>query len=1250
MQFVKDGPDLPDSLLHEHEDGRIVFFCGAGISYPAGLPGFRRLVELIYTELPTTPTELEAKALEQERFDAAVDLLEHRFPGGRFAVRGALAAVLKPKLRLLRATSTHKALLTLARDRKKNARLITTNFDRIFETVMRDPKLRMRTYQAPLVPIPKDSRWNGLVYLHGLLPRAVTEYDLNQLVVSSGDFGRAYLTERWAARFVGELFRRYIVCFVGYSIGDPVLRYMMDALAADRVLGEKTLPAYAFADYTEGNEEDVENLWRAKHVTPILYRVKSPAHDHSNLHLTLEEWANTHRDGVNGKEQIVIRHALAKPSGSTSQDDYVGRLLWALSDSRGLPAKRFAELDPLPSLDWLTPMWARRFRHGDLIRFGVSPNLEIDGKLEFSLLFRPSPYTLSPSMSLLGSAGYPGKWDDVMWHIARWLVRHLNDPTLVLWFAARGGQLHPQLDQLVRNELTTSPSTVSGHMKKLWRLLLADHVRSRLSFTDIYQWFRDLNEAGYLSPALRERLRACLRPLVKLGKPLSLRDAAGSNEAGELRIKDLVDWDIVLATEYVNIAVRDSKSEIWQSSAYTLLSDFVDLLRQAFDLMSELDGASEDSDFSYIHQPSIADHDQNKYFEEWTPLVALVREAWIQTAERDVERARLEAERWQSYRYPIFRRLTFFAATFPLVIPVGRALLWLLERDGWWLWTSETQREALELLTSLLPRLTEDERLLVEARIIQGPPRAMFKADVTPPDWVKIVDRMIYLRLSTWSATGVALPTASTARLAEIQARNPTWSTTALERQQFPYFMKSGFGPWGEAVAVPTELAALVVWLRQHPHSNDFEHDDWQNLCRSDTQLAASAVLQLAHEDFWPVDRWREALQAWSDETLKLTSWDLVHADLHSMPDNFIHDAAHPLIRWLQSLAESTISAEDNWTTLIESILRVFKDEAATEDEDPVGRAINHPVGQAVQAVLDRWYQSKLEDNQKLPGRLKAILTEVSDRTIGSYRHGRLILAQNAITLFRVDPDWASAYVLPLFDWGGAATEAKSAWEGFLWTPRIYQPLLEKIKAGFLATATHYAEIGKHAEQYSAFLTYVALEQGMGPFSKTELANATAELPDDGLKRAARALVSALKSSAEKRADYWTNRVKPYLQGIWPQHLARKTMAISHAFAELCVAAGESFHDAFSVLRGWLQPLRRPDTAVRNLDESQACERFPAEALQFLAIIVGENAEWPPDRLPSCLRKISIAAPMLIKDPSFEALMTYVRRKGPGSE
>ena len=43
MQFVTNGPDIPDALLQAHEEGRVVFFCGAGISAPAGLPLFQKL-------------------------------------------------------------------------------------------------------------------------------------------------------------------------------------------------------------------------------------------------------------------------------------------------------------------------------------------------------------------------------------------------------------------------------------------------------------------------------------------------------------------------------------------------------------------------------------------------------------------------------------------------------------------------------------------------------------------------------------------------------------------------------------------------------------------------------------------------------------------------------------------------------------------------------------------------------------------------------------------------------------------------------------------------------------------------------------------------------------------------------------------------------------------------------------------------------------------------------------------------------
>ncbi|MFJ3368202.1 SIR2 family NAD-dependent protein deacylase [Pseudomonas sp. NPDC086251] len=177
----------------------------------------------------------------------------------------------------------------------------------------------MHPYQAPLLPVPKN-RWE-LVYLHGLLSEAPTAGELDRLVISSGDFGLAYLTERWASRLVSELFRNYTVCFVSYSITDPALRYIMDALAADRLLGESSPEMFAFGSYSQGGEEDRANEWEAKNVTPILYKEHRR---HAYLHKTLQAWAETYRDGVRGKERIVVESAIARPLASTKEDDFVG--------------------------------------------------------------------------------------------------------------------------------------------------------------------------------------------------------------------------------------------------------------------------------------------------------------------------------------------------------------------------------------------------------------------------------------------------------------------------------------------------------------------------------------------------------------------------------------------------------------------------------------------------------------------------------------------------------------------------------------------------------------------------------------------------------------------------------------------------------------------------------------------------------------------------------------------------------------
>ncbi len=408
------------------------------------------------------------------------------------------------------------------------------------------------------------SRWDGLVYLHGQLSPAATASDLDHLVVSSGDFGLAYLTERWAAYFVSELFRNYTVCFVGYSIKDPVLRYMMDALAADRLLGESPPEMFAFGSYSKGKKDERANEWRAKNVTPVLY----PEHNrHSYLHKTLRVWADTYRDGVRGKERIVVECAMARPLASTKQDDFVGRLLWAISDPGGLPAKRFADLNPVPSLEWLEPFAEERYLQADLERFGVPPKPSTDGKLAFSLTCRPSPYDRGPRMVLVHEGDFG---DNVMFQLARWLTRHLDDPELVVWLANRGGRLHEQFVGLIQDRLdelaelqrdgstdeidrirANAPRAIPRPtMRTLWRLMLSGRVKSRVRNSDLFRWLKCFKRDG-LTTTSRLELREILAPRVSLREPYP--SSAAFDTAGDpLLLNDLVEWEVT--------AVRGSRA------------------------------------------------------------------------------------------------------------------------------------------------------------------------------------------------------------------------------------------------------------------------------------------------------------------------------------------------------------------------------------------------------------------------------------------------------------------------------------------------------------------------------------------------------------------------------------------------------------------------------------------------------------------------------------------------------------------
>jgi hypothetical protein len=896
MQFVVDGPDIADALLLAHEEGRAVFFCGAGISYPAGLPGFKGLVDDIYRLVGTTRTAIEQDAYARNQFDATLDLLERRLPGQRLAVRSVLMKALQPKLRRNGATDTHTALLQLARNREGALRLVTTNFDRIFEKVAKRTKQSINGYAAPMLPIPKNSRWNGLVYLHGLLPERADKSALHRLVLTSGDFGLAYLTERWAARFVSELFRNYVVCFVGYSINDPVLRYMMDALAADRLLGEATPQAYALGDCEPGQEGAKTIEWEAKGVIPILYEVPAGSHDHSAMHRTIKAWAETYRVGVLGKERIVVDYALARPSASTRQDDFVGRMLWALSHESALPAKRFAEFNPVPPLEWLDAFFENRYQQGDLNRFGVPPRPEQDDKLRFSLIFRPAPYTHAPWMSLVSRGATDSDWDDVIFQLARWLVRHLNDPALIIWLAQQGGQLHErwhwliehQLDRLARLERdgkTAELADISANapnaipqplMQTLWRILLTGRVKTLLRNLDLYRWKDRLKRDG-LTATLRLALRELLAPKVTLKKPFRWGEI--DDAEAPKRLKQLVDWEIVLAADDVHALLRDlAKVEHWRNALAMLLDDFQQLLRDALDLLRELGEADDRSDGSYWDLPSISPHWQNRGFHDWTALIELLRDAWLATRRVDPSRATRIALRWFSLPYSTFKRLALFAASQDSCIAADQWVDWLVADGAWWLWSVDTKRETMRLLVLQGAQLPPKARGRLEAAILAGPPRAMYRDDIEPERWHFRVDDSVWLRLAKLQEGGSHLGTAAMQRYNELSAENPEWGLASNERDEFPHWMSGTGDPDYEDSRViniaPRKRRDLVTWLKQLPPARQVSYEDtWRDTCRTRFFHCFFALCDLSEEGIWPAGRWREALQAWSEDGRTLRSW-----------------------------------------------------------------------------------------------------------------------------------------------------------------------------------------------------------------------------------------------------------------------------------------------------------------------------------------------------------------------------------------
>ena len=144
MRFLANGPSVPDELLVARDEGRVIFFCGAGVSRArAGLPDFFRLAQNVIETLGVTADDPARRIIEEAQeidrrtgisglisADKVFGLLERSFLVRD--IEAAVAKALKPSL--VADLSAHRIMLDLARAPDGKVRLVTTNFDLLFES------------------------------------------------------------------------------------------------------------------------------------------------------------------------------------------------------------------------------------------------------------------------------------------------------------------------------------------------------------------------------------------------------------------------------------------------------------------------------------------------------------------------------------------------------------------------------------------------------------------------------------------------------------------------------------------------------------------------------------------------------------------------------------------------------------------------------------------------------------------------------------------------------------------------------------------------------------------------------------------------------------------------------------------------------------------------------------------------------------------------------------------------------------
>lgn len=1234
--------EIPYEVLQAHEEGRLVFFCGAGISYYTGLPGFRDLVVQAYRGLspqldPTAekPDQWKTQhdaAFHSGRYDQALHLLERDCT--RSIVRRKIINILsRPLKRGSGHLRLHHSLLTLARlEDGSGYRLVTTNFDNRFDKAQRGLS---PVQLAPALGPPRRPGWRHITYLHGRIEPS--DPDGDGLVVTSADFGAAYLRDGWAARFLVELLREFTVLFVGYSLNDPIVSYLVDALASEMRPDGQFQKAYVLAGYKDGNEERDDETWRAKGVTPILFSTGCDGKDWTAQDVLLGAWADEYDQGLSSRI-ATARQPTRLPYTEAISESEVKNVAWALSKSDASVAKAFAEADPPPHPSWLRP----------LSTVTVPTTAGHEGAGLFDL---PSPKPKKGKLKAHHIAPLAGHmaacipWlplSPITFHLGRWLVRHMSDQeTVIPWVIERQGVLHPEWLRFLMGEVDKVPEPYQS----FWRPLLEGKAQPPCSSGLLFlrRFGKDWPPDG------DDLLLSSARPWLGMSQPFRIWPSEGPPET----VEDLVKFKIKLADGDIIQRVFEAREHDHVRQALTRLADPLTSRLLEVCRLAEQSSVSDATTRSYGAVPLVGEPGERRATEAWAALVHLVSESLFCLADQP-EAAGTLANRWMmlgASGHVLFQRLALFAAAETDTISPARGLKFALEHDRIF-WRLEAWPEFARFLHRRARDFTETDRQVLFATIEAGPPAGLF---TSPPD-VELIDRLRGRVLGKVLQGDGIVP--------------EQWQVLAKTHQEIPERLigdiKVGWRPNKTAESIehlsPAEAATKIM-----------EADGWDgghmlsDLFKKCCHRAFATVEELIRNGEARSHVWGIGLEGLRDEKSREVIADAL--------ENFI-DLAESHRQWLQIHAVRAISSVLNsWSenfpedfdpaifaTLWSLLWDASEKNGASgliDEEEGLDTAINAPGGNLAQALLARFFAFSPESGSGIPPELAPMFRRSTEGETLSHRFARIVYASRLVYLFNVDRQWAETAIIGLMHVDSG--EALALWEGFLWNPRWHERLLDALSEPLKSILPIMEKRPERvSDRLGPFLAGVCIS-GRAKQAEGLLSEYLVHAPPRAMAQTAATMAHHLEDAADKAATLWRKTIGPLIDQRWPALRDKQTPETSGAFAGIALRSGDAFPDAVQTLLSKRLIIASDDSARGALGEililtrisdddeeatvEQLAQAYPRDMLDLLNAATGDTIDyWNRETMRRLLNMISTAAPEVLSTPAWLRLKGTMAR------